>query len=624
MDRERATIIGTPLALLLIGGAVGWFMRDDSSPSSTKGTAVGITIPIGAALDAAAPRRALRLAPNAMVIDRSNLIGYPDNVGTHVPAGAVVPLALDGKGGITPLDARSLQPASNSPARSLPPTEPKSSTHVEAPAVPPSTAAPTDSTTTVASARPGFVDPCTTAKGGCPGAEARVLAAPTDAARPLDPLVASVPFAATGAYAAMCNTIEAGNVPDTFLSAATRPTVAVVVNQPSTIALSGTWGDGSALDKLTMVTSADFDQQWQAVWDTEHTQRSLLACITLPLDDVRTHASGGRVTLNAGVLAISATGRVQLDGPLTLTVPLDGEDPPFVDQLTVGSLGEQRQPDGTLAATVHVHYAVANDTIIPTTSRLSARSAKVYGEHAFVENADCAGWANNAQGLDRAIGGDFSIALEQRTIVGRGRPVVVVDGDVVLDPTLPGGWNGFLCVKLFAADADGHRVTVALRGAPVRSPRTATYSVGVVLDPTGFPEGWKLVVAWTRPDGTTWCGPIDLKPSAIGASCTTFARSAPDGIRLVVRPTDKDGAVHPAFVVKVPVNTAYCNPDDPFASMSDGCSTGFAEHLKVPLGVKGKQSANVSLQVLREAAQGSISNNPSHAWQIDATLSFAI
>ena len=123
-----------------------------------------------------------------------------------------------------------------------------------------------------------------------------------------------MPFAATGAYAQMCNDIEGGAVPDPFLAPAVRPTVAVVVNQPSSIALTGTWGDGTPLEKVTMVTSSAFDQQWQQAWDSEGVQHSLLACLTLPLDEVRTHASGGRADLAASLLGISATGRAESGG----------------------------------------------------------------------------------------------------------------------------------------------------------------------------------------------------------------------------------------------------------------------------------------------------------------------
>ena len=636
MDRDRLAVIGAPLAMLLIGGGVGWFMRDDGGgTSSTKGTVVGKAIPTGSALEVAAPTRSFPSATNSVVFDRSRVIGLPATQLVDVPHGAAVPLSLDGAGVLVPVDANSLQPAPAPFTGTTPGTtqvttqvttpvqQPRRLSQIDPPAKPPTTQAPAETSTTVGGGRPGFADPCTTAKDGCPGAVGRVLAAPSPSIPTLDPPQLSMPFAATGTYAAACGAIEGANVPDAFLEPATRPTVAVVINQPSTIALSGKWSDGAPFDKVTMVTSSEFDQQWQTEWTTDHLQKLLLACFTLPLDDVRAHAGGGRATLQASVLAISATGRADLDGPLALSVPLDGEDAPFADQISVGSLGEQRQPDGTLAATVHVHYAITTDDAIPTSSRLNRRTAKIYGQHAFVENADCSGWANNAQGQDRTAAAGFSIATGQRKIKARTRPITAVDGDVVLDPSLPGGWNGFLCVRLFAADTEGHRLTLALRGAPVRSPRTATYGVGVLLATSGLAPGVKLSAVWTTSNLTPWCGPIDLAAGTPGAACTTYARATPDGIRLVLRATDAGGALGPATIINIPVNTAYCNPDDSFAWISDGCSTGFSEHLKVPLDPKGKKTVNISLEVRRDSGQGSIANNPSHAWQVDATQSFA-
>jgi hypothetical protein len=483
-----------------------------------------------------------------------------------------------------------------------------------------------DTTTTLPPGGSGtFRDACLAAKGGCPGGEGRVQAvAATAEASTLQPLTASMPFAATGWFSSMCNTIEQGDVPDPILSPVARPTIGVVLNQPSSIALSGTWGDGAPLEKVTMVTSSQFDQQWQDSWKNDHVQKSLLACITLPVDDVRAHAAGGRASLRANVLAISATGRTELDGSLVLTVPLDGDDTPFADGVQIGSLGEQVQADGTLAPAVHVHYAVLDDEVVPTTSRLNARTAKVYGVHALVESADCAGWANNQGGVDRTAASSFTVVHESRTIAGRVHTVTMVDGDLTLDPSLPGGWTGHACVRLFVADAEGHKLNVALRGAKVRSPRTATYSVGVVLDATHWPDDTTLRATWTGADGVEWCGPIELGSKAKGAECSTMARAEPRGIRLVLQPRDKKGALQPAFVVTLPVNTAYCNSDDPYASLSDGCTTGFTQTLEVPLDGKGRTTGVVTLVVGREAIAGSVINNPSHAWQIDATESFIV
>ncbi len=619
-----ALLIGAPLVMLLIGGGVGWFTRDSGGTSASGGTVVGRPMPSGAELDAQAPLRSLPSAPNTMVIDQRQLIGFPESEATVVPRGGALPLALDASGSATVVDALTLRPVDDTAPAALPPVDPVPLPAAVPPAAPPSTAAPVESTSTTAAAvDDGFVDPCTTAVDApCAGVAGRTTAEPTPGDRVLDPLTMSVPFAATGAYAAMCGTIEGSAVPDPFLAPAVRPTIAVVVNQPSSVALTGTWSDGTPLEKLTMVTSPEFDQQWQQQWDAEGRQGLLLACSTLPLETVRAHASAGRADLSAGLLAISATGRTELDGEVIVSMPLDGEDPPFVDQVAFGSLGEQYLDDGTLAPTVHVHYAVTTDTLIPAVSTLDQRTAKVYAQHEFVENADCAGWANNQQGLARTSTGEFSVSFEQRTVGGRSRPVTVVDGDLHLDPVLPGGWEGFACTHLFVADDAGNRVTVALRGAQVRSPLTATYAVGVVLDDPLLPEGWTLEATWATAQGGVWCGPATLTAAAPGASCTTYARTAPDGIRLVLRAIDEIGERRPAFVATLPVNTAYCTPDDPYAYLSDGCATGATERVKVPADAAGEQSVRVAVQITRTALAGSVQTSPAHAWRIDVTQSF--
>ncbi len=627
MERSRLVAIGAPLAMLLVGGALGYTMRGDTTAAPSSGTVVGHPIPTGADLESAAPVRSLPRAANTMVIDTDRLVGLPDDATVAVPSGAALPLTIGGDGTNGPVDAATLAPVEVATRAPLPPVDPAPMLEGARPGTAPTTLPLTDATvapaTTAALADAGFVDACIRAEQTCPGAAGRILDGPSDGTPALDPFQASLPFAATGDFATMCSSIEAGKVPDPFLAPATRPTIAVVVNQPSTIALSGRWADGTSLDKLTMITAPEFDAQWQQTWDSEHRQGTLLACLTLPLDTVRAHASAGRATLSASMLAISATGRAEIGGAVTVAIPLDGLDEPFADQLNVTALGEQRQPDETLAPTVHVHYAFTTDSIIPTTGSVNARTARVYGSHALVENADCAGWAVNEQGLDRTGTSRFTIAFEQRTVAGRNRPVSVVDGDVTLDEAMPGGWEGFLCVQLFVADDAGNRVTVALRGAPVRSPRTAVYTVGLRSIDTERPDGVRVQATWRRPDGSSACGPVELVGGDPGVSCTTYARSAPDGITVMFRGVEPTGALRPAFLVTIPVNTAYCDPDDPTAAVSSGCDTGFVQRLDVPLDATGTESAPVSLTVIRTATPGSFLTNPSHTWQIGSTQSFA-
>ena len=434
-QRTRALLVGAPLVMLLVGGAVGWFTRGtEAGAGGNSGTIVGRPLPSGAELETAAPTRGTVPATNTMLVDRSILLGHPDDVGVEVPKGAALPLALDASGKLVPVDTASLQPTAATAPVALAPVAPVPFTAAVPPAAPPSTAELPDSTTTLApTGGNSFADPCTTAASApCAGGVARVLDAPTDPAAQLAPLSISVPFAATGTIASMCGAIEGSTVADPFLVPAVRPTVAVVVNQPSSIALTGTWADGEPLEKITMVTSSEFDQQWKTAWETEGVQHSLLACLTLPLDMVRAHASAGRANLAVALLGISSQGRAESGGPITITMPLDGEDPPFVDQVEFGSLGEQRAVDGSLVPTVHVHYAVLADELIPPTTTIDPFSAKVYARHELVENADCAGWANNQQGIVRTNAGHFAIAQEQRTVGGRSRPLIVVDGDIEL------------------------------------------------------------------------------------------------------------------------------------------------------------------------------------------------
>ncbi len=624
-QRTRALVIGAPLVMLIVGGAVGWFTRGtEAGTGGNSGTVVGRPLPTGGDLESVAPARGTVPAANAMLIDRATLLGYPEDMGVEVPEGAAIPLSLDTSGKLVPVDTASLQPVVATAPTAPPPLAPVPLTEAVPPVAPPSTAELTDTTTTLApTGGNSFADPCTTvAAAPCTGGPARVLEAPSDAAAQLTPLSISVPFAATGATASMCSAIEATTVPDPFLASGTRPTIAVVVNQPSSIALTGTWSDGEPIEKLTMVTSSEFDQQWRTAWETEGVQHSLLACLTLPLDVVRTHATGGRADIAVSLLGISSQGRAESVGPVTVTMPLDGEDRPFVDQVGFGSLGEQRSADGSLVPTVHVHYAVLADDLLPPTTTLDRLTAKVYGRHDLVENADCAGWANNQQGIVRTRSGHFTIAQEQRTVGGRSRPVIVVDGDIELDPAMPGGWSGYACVQLFVADASGTRFTLDLRGTQVRSPLSPVYDVGVVVDDPVFPAGWKVEAAWSTRAGTVWCGPATLDAATPGASCTTYARSMPDGAVLTLRAIDETGAKRPAFAIVVPMNTAFCTPDDPLAAVSNGCATGFTERLKVPADATGEQSVAVSLQVRRTAAPGSVQTNPAHAWQIGTTQSF--
>lgn len=609
-------LVALPLVAALAGAGIGWFTRDSADQLAGSGSGL-----ITASEDGTPPEWHLDSAAIPTLIDRDRIVGYPSDPGTEVPKGAVVPLATE-NGVITPVDAGSLAPATGGTV-ALPPAAPTPLAQPEPPEAPPSTAPladPADATTVPSLGT--FTDPCTTADTACAGAPARVATEPVGEARRLDPLRISVPFAATGAYASMCGAIEGSAAPDPFLAPAVRPTVAVVVNQPASIALSGNWSDNNEIEKATMVSSPDQEAEWRRAWEQDGEQRLLLACLTLPLDDVREHAQGGRADVKVSLLGISATGRADMAGRLTLTIPLDQDEAPFADQVTIASLGEQRSATGSLVPTVHVHYALETAGLVPKVSTLDQRTAKVYVQHEFVEAADCTGWSNNAQGVSRTAGSTIVLAQEQRTLGGRATPVTVVDADLALDPALPGGWQGFVCVKVFAADRGGNRVTIALRGAQVQSPLTPVYEVGAVIDDTTFPVGWKVELSWADPQRVLWCGPVQLDASNPGATCTAYARSFPDGIVLIIRAVDDEGEARPAFVIRVPVDAGYCTPDDPFAAAGDGCGTGFTETVRVPADPNARDAVAMDIVVHRTAQRGTAQVNPAHAWAITATQAF--
>lgn len=559
-------LVMLPLVMLLAGGAVGWFT--DIGRGVRGGEGPGEPLP--AVFDAVAPSDPLNDAPTPLDSDESLVIGakaYTDASGAiEVPAAAELEIPiLVGATAPSAVDPQTLKPFPALPSEPIPPGE-----------------------ATVLNAAPGAPSPT----------QLGVVRALLDTAGSTAPsaLRISVPFAAASGYAALCDEVEAGSVPDSNLDPSVRPTLAVIVNQPSTIAISGTWADGALLEKTTMVTLPRHDDEWQRSSDSGE-QRTIIECLTLPIDEVRAHAVDGVAQLRAHVLAISATGQAEQNATVTLHVAAESTDPFFVDSVVVTGRGEQRRADGVLYPTTHVHYAFLSDAVVPTGSTLQPGQVRVLGDHVFIEGTDCAGWAANHQGIDRTHSGRFAVSSEIRKVAGRDRVVTIVDGDVYLDPTLPGGWEGSLCVRLQATDQEGgQRATLALRGAPVRSPRTATYDVGVSADHS-------VEVSWTSASGHG-CTTTTL-PSATGAQCAFSARSAPDGI--VVRMTLDDATA----LIRVPVNTGYCNPDDALDT-ADGCNTGFTRTLDLPLG----ESIHVTLQVVRGAEPGVLWDDPSNAWTV--------
>ena len=564
-------LLGTPLLFLAAGGAGGWFTADGKEATPASGN----DHPLPAVLGDVAPLRPLPGAPTPLDTDESIVIGasaYFDAASVDVPAGTQLEIPLTAAAPAVAVDPTTLQPA---------------------PAVAPTSFVPREA------AAMEVVAPAASS----PSVAGVVLAtAATNSVATPDPLRVSTPFAAAGVFAPLCNEVQAGNVPDPLLSPAVQPTLAVLVNQPSTIAISGTWADGTALEKTTMVTLGAHDDEWQRVFAETGEQRAIVGCISLPVADVRQHAVDGAAQLRASVLAISASGQAELNATVTLNVPSEGTDPLFVDRVTITGRGEQRRLDGVLYPTMHVHYSFLSDAVVPVGSTLQPGQIRVFGEHAFVEGADCSGWSANQQGVDRTHSGRFSVSTETRNVTGRDQAVTVVDGDVYLDPTLPGGWEGSFCVRLRATDPHGdQQYTLALRGAPVRSPRTATYDIGVEIENAADPG---IDVAWTSTTGDG-CTPTTLVNGS-GAHCEFSARWASDGI--VVRLTHAASSA----TIRIPVNTAYCNPDDPLDA-GDGCDSGFTQTLDVPFGKTGDR-ARVTIEVVRNAAPGALWDDPSNTW----------
>ena len=603
--------------MLLIGGGIGWFMRDTTGDNTavTTPTVVGATVRTN--LDQLAPQQRIAPPPNPVVIDPATIIGVQPVGALEVPPTAAVDLPLSTGDTASAVDATTHRPAAATVPQPRVVASPTALTALPALAAPVSTlplpADPTAAATTIPE-QPGFSDPCLSSTTPCAGMAAVVAAEPSSTNATLDPLQISLPISGEG-YAAQCDAIQEA---DTSLPPATRPTVVVIVNQPSSLALTGQWADGATVDKTTMVTSPADDAVWKRSWEQDRVQRNIVACLTLPLDEVSAHAGNGIGELRVDILAISATGRANISGPVMLNVATDGDDALFAERLVVADRGEQRLTDGVLYPTVHVHYAFLTEAVTADNPSLDPTTTHVYGQHAFIEGADCNGWAANQQGRDRTSSALLTVTSEERSVAGRDRSVTVVDGDVYLDPTMPSGWEGQFCVRLIATDqppgtpgaAAPKPITLALSGTTLRAPRTADYALRVLA---GTAED--LRATWTTPSGFTPCTEAALTSDEPGATCVVPARFDADGVWVVVASGERQ-----LLSVLVPINIAYCNPDDPYGAPADGCSRGYMQQLDIPTADGGTFS--VTLQVDRIAVAGTLYNDPSHAWQVGPVTSF--
>lgn len=623
---SRRVVVGVPLTAVLLGATAGWLTRDQGTGRQAASAAVGATLP--QQLDAAVPFAPLPAPVVTQVIDPAAIIGYSPSPSIPVPAGAVVDLPFTEGRTASPVDAVTHDAAAPATERPLPVGQPATMAALPPGGDTPSTQPPAETTTTVEASDDDVIDVCLLVPGSCTGEPGAVRDQPAAARTEPAALRVSVPIATAGDLASMCSAIEGDAVPDSLLSPATRPTLAVVVNQPSTIAISGTWADGAPLEKLTLVTSPAHDDEWRQTFTQQGLQRDILACVTLSLEEVRAHAIGGLAELHADVLAISASGRAQSAGEVVVDTPVAADDALFADRLTITDGGERPAADGVLYPTVHLHYAIFTDAVLPAGSPLTPDTAHVYAGHAFVEGADCAGWAGNQVGRDRTDRADYLVTTGQRSIAGETRPVTVVDADVYLDPTLPSGWQGHVCISLVAADAaETVSFTLAVAGATVRSPRTAVYEVGALLADSEFPADWQLRVMWSTADAPL-CTPAVLSNAAggaTGATCTTMARLAPTGIVVSFVAVDTRGADRPAAVARIPVNVGYCNLDDPYAWLHEGCDPGGDQPLDLYYALPngGTLPVHVVVHVGRSAAAGALDQDPSNAWQIGAPQQFA-
>lgn len=662
MNRRTIALVALPILGLAAGSGAAYWRHED--PVSTVGRADGTG---GRSVSAAelqgVPTADLPAVTDPAVMDLSSVIGYPDTPMVDVPPAAAVVLSPGAAGLPAVVDPATGQPAAAPVRPPLLPVDPVVVPALGAPTDEPPLAdqgdrPATDDTATVPAG--AFVDECRVTADGdppCSGRPATVVSpaggdgAAGDGPSVPQPLTVSAPFTAAGGLADMCAEIERGVVADPQLAAAVRPTVAVLVNQPASLALTGTWADGTPIEKTTMLTLPDHQHQWQEQWDADGVQGRILACLTFPLEVTRGHAVGGRAGMTVQIVAISTTGNTEITGAVTLEVPLDGEDSPFVESLSVRGLGEQLAPDGRRLATVAVHYALDGSALVPPGTTLDPGSTVVQDLHAFVENADCSGWAVTFQGQDRTYGSRYGMRVEQRTIAGRDRTVIVVDGTVQLDPNQRGGWEGYLCLHLRSVDRTGTVATLALRGVAVRAPRTAAYELGAAVD-GALPDGWGLDVTWAGADGVVFCGPARLgegptpgTPSSsdggatttstlatgtdnatavtLAATCATIARLHPDGVLVSVRPTSPTGEPGAPFTVLLPINTSYCNPDDPHGAAANGCDTGSRFRYRLPVGMPDGDSTYIlTVTALRTVGQGQLMTNPSHAWRIDPPQAF--
>ena len=69
-----------------------------------------------------------------------------------------------------------------------------------------------------------------------------------------------------------------------------------------------------------------------------------------------------------------------------------------------------------------------------------------------------------------------------------------------------------------------------------------------------------------------------------------------------------------SVVIRIPVNTAYCNPDDPL-DVGDGCNTGFTQTFEMRIGASA-DLVRVTIQVRRSAAPGALWEDPSNSWTV--------
>ncbi len=469
---------------------------------------------------------------------------------------------------------------------------------------------------------------------GCPSGLSGVVLDPLEGR--LDerilPIDVSQPFAAVGPFARACATAEDGIAPDPELFPSQRPTVAVLVNAPVDLRLTGTWADGSTIEPLPMHISEDHISRWQADVDGNKGQGTLIACATLPRAIVEAHAEGRIAPLQANVEVVAGEASYSTGARVELNVPANADQIALATP-RITSLGEMtfngvRYP----AVNVHVEYLLTvpgeanaeNPTGAPPTATTTHMAA------GFVTRGGCGAWANGTLSPDDEFTtnrqvtpyGNWETRTEERTVNGRPQQVQIVDLQVLGDYDMPSGWEGQVCVALWSG-AD--RTPIGLWAASARAPRSPEFHVSVGMGDLN--ADWRVEVEFPcrtqLSNGFLDDGTATGVWGRAGADCGELSgRWLADGLPVRAYVVDSFGFKRQPFETRIPVNLEYCNTDDPWSGIVGGCDQSSRLYtFDMPLGTGWPQPDTVQLlvRVERHAEPGinfHVDPDPSHQWRI--------